>query len=121
MQANANPHPAPRRDAVVAMWRKVAGVEPTGKRLTSPPGLKSGRTTGCACLPNSPMTRAATVGSLLVVPTAVGTQHTRIARAPSIANTVEELQNLNHALTTNTDGISIVGRFHEALPIAESF
>jgi hypothetical protein len=46
----------------------------------------------------------ASVGSILVVPTAVDTQHPRIACEPSIANAVEELQNPNRALAPDLDG-----------------
>jgi hypothetical protein len=46
----------------------------------------------------------ASVGSVLVVPTAVDTQHPRIACAPSIANAVEELQNLSRASVPDPDG-----------------
>src|ERR1700682_164307 len=58
------------------------------------------------------MTPVASVSSVLVVPTAVDTQHPRIACAPSIANAVEELQNLNRALAPHSDDIAKVGRFH---------
>ena len=53
------------------------------------------------------------------MPTAVDTQHPRIARAASIANTVEELQNLNRALAPNADGIAILSRVHDTVSIHE--
>src|ERR1700719_467776 len=67
------------------------------------------------------MTPIAPVGSVLVVPTAVDSQHARIARAPSIANAVEELQNLNRALAPDTDGIAITSRLHGFVFMRETF
>src|SRR5260370_35247595 len=84
-------------------WRKVAGVEPTGKRLTSPPGFEAGphhRMRMPSVFADDPV---AAVGSILVVPTAVDTQHPRIACAPSIANAVEELQNPHRTLAPDPD------------------
>ena len=61
------------------------------------------------------------VRSVLIVPTAVDTHHPRIARAPSIANAVEELQNLNCTLAPDADSIAIVGRLHDTVSIHKSF
>src|SRR3981189_158775 len=66
------------------------------------------------------MTAGASGSSVLLVPTAVDTQHPRIACAPSIANAVEELQNLNRALAPDPDGIAKAGRVHGAEFIHEA-
>src|SRR6202022_918098 len=87
-----------------ATWRKVAGVEPTGKRLTSPTGFEARPHHRMRMPSEFAVDALASVGSVLVVPTAVDTQPPRIACAASIANAVEELQNLGRALAPYSDG-----------------
>src|SRR5580658_2855494 len=54
------------------------------------------------------------------MPAAVGTQHTSPRRAASIANAVEELQNLNSAFSAQPDRIAIVRGLDPAALLVES-
>src|SRR5439155_26639273 len=68
-----------------AAWRKVAGVEPTGKRLTSPTGFEA-RPHHRMRMPSEFADEVRCIGgSVLVVPTAVDTQHPGIDARPSWA------------------------------------
>src|SRR5207245_11173680 len=94
--------------AHLADWRKVAGVEPTRERSTPPTGFEARphhrmrMPSELAFFPPTPISGA-------YRPSAVSAQHVRIAHASSVANAVEELQDLHRALATETERIAVLG------------
>src|SRR4029077_6456922 len=78
-------------------WRKAAGVEPTRKRLTPPPGFEA-----------QPHHRVRVPSGVSGRAPAIATQEVRIAHAARVADAIEKLQDLDGALAPSTERIAVM-------------
>jgi len=86
-----------------------------------PTGFEAGRTTGCACLPKSPMTRVGIGGAQSSSCQLLSTRSTRPYAYGEYSQRVEELQNLKSRVCADSDASRKWVRFHGAVLLHEAF
>ena len=92
-------------------WRKAAGVEPTRERSTPPTGFEA-QPHARMRMPSE--STAVPVGSVAGCVPQVAARPMLVTDASSVANAIEELQDLDAAFAAQADGIAEGRRIHRA-------